>query len=148
MWQLHAGVRYLFRSSVQRSDSGVCTVQSARLCVWAAGQLPGPPTHHVLLLADWLEPFLEMEAAGDEFHKTEPPPAALSQQFTPPTNVKMTSHRLSSRGRLLKPSLSSEDFLQLLKPISEHPCGHKSILSLKKTTTWQMCNWARHKWLE
>lgn len=65
MLQLYTRVRYLFRSSVQRWDSGVCTVQSARLCVWAAGQLPGPPTHHVLLLADWLEPFLETEAAGD-----------------------------------------------------------------------------------
>lgn len=41
----------------------------------SGGTAPSPPpTHHVLLLADWLEPFLETEAA--EINLTKPTPRA------------------------------------------------------------------------
>lgn len=64
-------LRYQLRSSVQGSDSAVCTPRRPRLCVWAAGRLPGRPQIMCCELAGWLELFLESKAAGDEFNETD-----------------------------------------------------------------------------
>lgn len=83
---------YLLRSSVQRWDSAVCTVQSARLCVC---ELAGLPQIMCWELADWLQLFLETKAAGVEFNETDPvmhSPIHMSIFFKWNRNVQTSSN--------------------------------------------------------
>lgn len=116
-------LRYLLRSRVQRWDSAVCTVRSARLCVWAAGQLTGLPRIMCCELAGWLELFLETKAPGEEFNGTDP-------LIHSPNNSHFHLFQLKSQGL---------NFLQLLG-------GFQIFLPLfvfECQQTCQTCGWAQ-----